>query len=212
MSSQVVRSDWFKPAVLAALLGLPLPLYAWLSWDHITEKAVAQPCEMRIAGYVVRPSAEGIDGQLANLARAYLSGTIVLAAGAQEVRATRAAFGAAVDAHHLRALLQALADPTSPLRLVHDQHRAGQTLHVPMPIRLDVRTARQQVLRLKDVLDTKAEVREKPDSAHPDLRGKPGRSLHLMETLLRLRHALRSGQATIEPVVLDVPFAGESSA
>lgn len=203
----VRRSVWFKPLALAALFGIPVPLYAAVRWDQITAPAVAAPCEVRVAGYRMDeaqpPAATAVTSNpLIRLSRDYLSDTVRIGVGTREVRASRAALGARIDQAHLRALLAALENPSSPLRLVHDQHHSGQTLHVPMPIAVDVRAARTQLLRLKDQIDSPAS----PPDPHSGRPGKPGRVLHMMRTLLRLRHALRHGQHTVEAVVLDLPY------
>src|SRR5262245_14857114 len=67
-----------------------------------------------------------LEGLALRIAREYLAETVELIAGTEHRTMTRERLGVAVDVDHLRKLLSEASDPTSELRLIHQQELPGR--------------------------------------------------------------------------------------
>ncbi len=144
------------------------------------------------------------------IARAYVRGEITIGVDRAQVIRTREELGARVENGRLVALVQALHDPSSPLRRAHAQHAAAgvaRPLRLPLPVTIEGERA------LKALLDVKDDLDKPPVDARIDLMKKaiakdePGRRVDVYATLARVDAALQHGEAEVEAVVEMVPAA-----
>jgi vancomycin resistance protein YoaR len=168
--------------------------------------SAARPVQVLLAGTPVAPSL----GARALLDR-YLTGTIELRAGGLRKTVRRADLGAAVDAVHLSALLEAAADARSPLRRLHERARGAEPLRLRMPVAIDAARAEATLMQLRDAIE------REPVDAHIDPRkrravqAQPGAVLDVFASLERIEAALADGAPHVALATHVMPANGPAA-
>jgi vancomycin resistance protein YoaR len=146
-----------------------------------------------------------IQGQAQSLTRMYLRAPMILAVGALEFTASRAAMGIGVDVASLERLLEEARDPRSPLRRFHAQRLGDAPLDLRIPAQLDTERGLAWVQGIADQVRTEPVPAKLNTKSLRPLPEQPGLVLEVQRTLDSIEQALLTGQTRVTAQLVRTP-------
>ncbi|MFM2419595.1 MAG: hypothetical protein RL385_4318, partial [Pseudomonadota bacterium] len=146
-----------------------------------------------------------IQGQAQSLTRMYLRAPMILAVGALEFTASRAAMGIGVDVASLERLLEEARDPRSPLRRFHAQRLGDAPLDLRIPAQLDTERGLAWVQGIADQVRTEPVPAKLNTKSLRPLPEQPGLVLEVQRTLDSIEQALLTGQTRVSAQLVRTP-------